>query len=269
LVLAALDSAWEAAVSREWETPNVVSTVPATASTKASVWVRAFKKKFYVDPKIQKVPFAAHKPTSVEASWLRRDYGAKSVPVPSEDLLYVESVARASLCSLGTVDWLFGTLKHMLDEEEQDPIMFQQTWSAATRALRHATQFSASAVTAAVLHRRKAFLASTQAHKVPEKCKNWLLFQPLPDNSSPSLFGDVVPTLETVARDESQSQVMNLAAKVASGGRGSRGAIRRAPFRARQWAGSHLSRRQEGQSDVLKKPFRGKGPLRGRGRYRK
>lgn len=265
LVLAALDSAMEAVWSREWDTPSIVSSVPTGASAKPTKWVKDFKKRYYVDSKFQVVPFTAPKPSHVESSWLKRETGPKSVPVPSEDVQYIESLSRSALFSLGSADWLFGTLRHLLAEENQDVAMIEQTWAATTRALRHATQWTASAVTASTLLRRKSFLASCQPHKVPEKCKNWLLFQPLPTNAEGSLFGNVVPTLDEVAKEEGQAKVIAWAARASSD---SPNIGRRGLFRGRQSTQISAPRQQNFRTDSLsqRRPFRGRVASRGRGR---
>ena len=93
------------------------------------------------------------------------------------------------------------------------PLQLEQTWAAATRALRHATQWNAASVALSTVNRRKAFLASTDFTKVPDRARNWLQFQPLPTNDSPGLFGDTMHTLRHLARDEGQSRLLSWASR--------------------------------------------------------
>ena len=209
LVKGALDSAMTLMWGKDWYDPSDPSTVPA-ASRKPRKWVEDYRRRFYADPDLQEVPIVPPKPSSEETALLKR--GAK-VTMPIEDVIAIENLSRHVLSTLGTVDWLFGTLRKLSELDEVDPVRIEQTWSAATRALRHATQWSASSVALSVVARRKAFLASTDSSRVPERAHSWLQYQPLPENAVAGLFGNTMSTLRTMARDEGQSRLLSLASR--------------------------------------------------------
>ena len=109
LVLASLDSAMTAMWGRAWNTPQDPGSVPP-ASTKPKKWVEDFRRRFYASQETQVFPVLSPKPSSEENGLLRR--GSKP-SIAVEEVSSIESLSRHALSSLGTVDWLFGTLRHV------------------------------------------------------------------------------------------------------------------------------------------------------------
>lgn len=212
LVTAALDSAMTAMWGRDWIDTSDPSTVPA-ATMKPRKWVEDYRRRFYGDSNTQEVPIMPPKPSSEENSLLKK--GSK-MTMSVDDVVAIENLTRHALSALGTVDWLFGTLRKMSDQDVADPVQIDQTWAAATRALRHGTQWAASSVALSVVARRKAFLASSDIYKVPERAHTWLQYQPLPVNLSSGLFGNTMATLRTLARDEGQARLLSMASRSSS-----------------------------------------------------
>lgn len=212
LVVASLKAAMEAMWGAEWLFHDDPGTVPPAATTKPQKWVHDFKKKFYVDTHVQEVPVSATKFTAEELNLLKRGTSPGKINVPLDDLAAIETIARHSLLALGSVDWLFGTVRKLLMDPIRDEILIQQAWAAALRALRHATQFSAATVASCTINRRKAFLNECDEDKVPKHARNWLQFQPLPDNQE-TMFNSCLPKVRTMAQAESQSKLLAMATK--------------------------------------------------------
>lgn len=212
LVEASLKAAMEAMWGTEWLFHDDPGSVPPAATTKPQKWVHDFRRKFYVDTHVQDIPVTATKFSTEENNLLKRGVSPAKIAVPLEDVTAIESVARHSLVALGSVDWLLGTVRKLLMDPKQDKVLIEQSWAAALRALRHATQFSAATVASCTVNRRKAFLNECDDIKVPKHAKNWLQFQPLPNNQE-TMFNSCLPQVRTMAQAESQSKLLAMASR--------------------------------------------------------
>ena len=209
LVNASLNAAMLAMWGREWLTPEDPGTVPP-ATTRPRRWVDDYKRRYYVNNDIQEFPLAPPKPSADELTLLRR--GCRQM-VPVDDVVSLESLSRHALSALGSVDWLFGTLRKLIEDPVPDGIKLEQTWAAATRALRHSTQWNAAAVALSTVLRRKAFLASADYSRLPSRAHQWLQYQPLPTNSTTGLLGETLGKVREMARDEGQSRLLAMASR--------------------------------------------------------
>lgn len=215
LVTAALQASMEAMWGKPWSTFEDPASLPPAATCKPQKWVHDFKRKYYIDPHVQSVPGTATKFSSEEMSLLKRGVGPAKIKIPMEDVSAVETLARHALVSLGSVDWLFGTLRKLLMDRDADASMIEQTWAATLRALRHSTQWVASTVASSTVTRRKAFLAECNDFKVPVHARPWLQFQPLPSNQD-AMFGNCLGQLRTLSQTEGQARMFSWAASAAS-----------------------------------------------------
>jgi len=249
LVTTSIQAAMEAMWGRDWYPYDVPDTTPPGATLKPQKWVHDFKKRFYVDPEVQSVPASAPKFTAEEMSLLKRGTSASKIPVPLEEVAYIETLSRQALLSLGTVDWLMAIVRQLLMDPHADKAMVEQTWAAILRALRHSTQWVASSVASSTVTRRKAFLAECTDVRVPAHAKSWLQFQPLPQNNE-AMFGDCMPQLRKLSQAESQTKLLSWAARSSTGSQNS--------FRPSQ---SYYSKNR-GQSNSQ----RGRGASRGQNR---
>ena len=209
LLLASLQSAMNSMLGREWLSPNDPASVPPAATVKAKKWITDYRKKYYVDSKVQEVPATAPKFSAAELDLLKPRISVGKIPVPMEDVAHLEQIMRQALMSLNAVEWLFGSLGHLVASNDQ--AIFEQVWAATTRSLRHATQFTAAAVASSTVIRRQVFLDQCDESKVPKRAKPWLTFQPLPTNDINAMFGSALNDLRQMAYEERQAKLISMA----------------------------------------------------------
>jgi len=142
-------------------------------------------------------------PTAAEVGVSMESYSTvkeSSIKIKAEEVRGIERQARKSLLAVNAMDVLLGAIRKV--DSRQDPSEVEleakrRFFASLVLAVKHAAEFSATAVALAMNARRKAFLEATPESLLPQAAKNWLLNQPFlpPSGDKHSLFGDVVPQL--------------------------------------------------------------------------
>ena len=158
---------------------------------------QGYKDKFYTDVRdsVQATPPELGKSLE-EYSGVKES----SLTIKADTVRNIEKNSRRSLLALNAVDVLVGAIRQVEDSgttSAEDLMVKQSFMTSLVRAIKHASEFAASAIGLSVLARRQTFVDSVPQRLMPGAAKQWMLHQPLVQEgeSSQSLFGNVLPAL--------------------------------------------------------------------------
>ena len=124
-----------------------------------------------------------------------------NVKVNSCEVRNMESLTRRCLLAINAIDVLIGGLRR-LDSipnlSETDNQAKNSMFNSLSLAVKHASEFASCSIASSMIIRRQGLLNSVPEALISPAAKKWLVNQPLiqKPGAAPSLFGEVVPTLQ-------------------------------------------------------------------------